>query len=916
MIPKPARPKPPTLSSHSLAVLARLPTTFSATTPPPWTAVIHLTSTSQLSPLSKLIKSILRQSAPPTSVIILAPEGLSPDPKKHGPLVSLLQYPPTRPAALALILASSSVTTPHMVIIDAQLDVMKSSYVRTLLRASGTKEYGSALLSAGGLVLPISSSSRLATCLVSDGSPDSLDRTAAIHAPSTPFLIQTEWLTPLSNGLRTDLPLEVGIALALWTKSGIPSFGIPVPWDEGRRDFGCERLRRNVAGSEAKLGLLFRRVKSSARTGPVASETKEGGAEGDEIQQDGTVVILLSGDDELELAHQLACGFAQEQDLRVYVADSESAAQGPHVFFPTSTSDATSGGTRCHLDIHPLGTGAPGESIQLAVIAELRKIGKVELAIYVGDGARGREFGEVMKWSEGQFGVRMGGKRRSRARVEQEGGLVAIPLLKEDVVHSEWMSALPMEALRHWHVPKIDITVITNDRPASLHRLLTALQDAHYFGDEISLSINLEQTADRLTQRLVDDFSWDFGTVTLRHRIILGGLMPAIVESWYPASNDTYGVFLEDDVEVSPMFYSWLKFTILQYRYYTPMRERSSRLFGVSLYQQRNIELRPEGRQPFDAHKLFFSLSMPSTLPYLSQIPCSWGAAYFPEVWREFHAYLALRLSETALPISDTIVPEIRSNKWPRSWKKYFIELVYMRGYVMLYPNYADFASFSNNHLEKGTHIHVSAVDEKRKRQFDVPLMDRNGSILDLPEGRLPPWDALPVIDLWGALASDDDLIERGWQSVAQLDTCPPFRLDIPPTHNARELLCAKVYERTNVLVEAQPLQATASPAQGDAEAPKAAFERPALVEHPNRGAGEEVDEAQRDGTKPEELERLRAYEQRVQQRVGGGERDARGVLDGEDDGSLVRLEEDDSVGVVADVPSGEEAAEIERKEE
>lgn len=462
-----------------------------------------------------------------------------------------------------------------------------------------------------------------------------------------------------------------------------------------------------------------------------------------------------------------------------------------------------------------------------------------------------------------------------------------------------------------WHTPKIDISVITNDRPASLNRLLTALQDAHYFGDEVSLSLNLEQTADRATQRLVDDFQWGFGPVTLRHRIILGGLMPAIVESWYPASNDSYGVFLEDDVEVSPMFYSWLKFTILHYRYYTPMRERSTRLFGVSLYQQRNIELRPEGRQPFDAHKLFASLSMPSTLPYLSQIPCSWGAAYFPEVWREFHAYLALRLSETALPISDSIVPEIRSNKWPRSWKKYFIELVYMRGYVMLYPNYDNFASFSNNHLEKGTHIHVATVDEKRKRQFDVPLMGRNGSILALPEARLPHWDALPVIDLWGALASDDDLVERGWQSVAQLDTCPPFRLDILPTYNARELLCAKVYERTNVFVEAQPLAATATVRDGESTL-DAPLERPPLVEHPDRTADDgDAAERREDGSDASERERLRDYEARVRQRVAGQQGQNR------DDDELVGVDQDDdAVAVVAEVPTGQEAAIIEREDE
>lgn len=42
--------------------------------------------------------------------------------------------------------------------------------------------------------------------------------------------------------------------------------------------------------------------------------------------------------------------------------------------------------------------------------------------------------------------------------------------------------------------------------------------------------------------------------------------MAAIVESWYPYGNDSYGLLLEDDVELSPLFYAWIKMSILKYR--------------------------------------------------------------------------------------------------------------------------------------------------------------------------------------------------------------------------------------------------------------------------------------------------------------------------------------------------------------
>lgn len=327
-----------------------------------------------------------------------------------------------------------------------------------------------------------------------------------------------------------------------------------------------------------------------------------------------------------------------------------------------------------------------------------------------------------------------------------------------------------------------------------------SLRSSHYFSDQVSLAISLEQTSDRDTQALVDNLPWPHGQLTLRHRIILGGLMPAIVESWYPSSNDSYGVFLEDDIEVSPYFYSWLKFTILYYRYYTPAREISSHLFGISLYQQKVNELRPTGRAAFDAHTILASIGIPANSPYLSQVPCSWGAIYFPEIWKEFHDYLSLRLSESSLAISDFIVPEIKSNRWPRSWKKYFIELVFLRGYTMLYPNYDHHLSFSTNHLEKGEHANI--VDAKRRAQFQVPLMN-SSNILALPRNQLPSFTELPITDLWGILATEEEIIERGWQSLTQMDLCPnqELRIDGELTYDARELLCRREYEVDSLII-------------------------------------------------------------------------------------------------------------------
>lgn len=196
-------------------------------------------------------------------------------------------------------------------------------------------------------------------------------------------------------------------------------------------------------------------------------------------------------------------------------------------------------------------------------------------------------------------------------------------------------------------------------------------------------------------------------------------------------------------------------------------------LFGVSLYQQKTLELPSKGRQPFNARSLFTSqsLNIPTNTPYLSPIPCSWGAIYFPEHWREFSAYLSSRLDKPRGIELDPVVPGVRSNRWTHSWKRFFIELVYLRGYVMLYPNFADFVSLSTNHLEIGSHVQArSAMSPEKRNLFVLPLMqlppaeERGVStgLLDLPESQLPYWTDLPVLNLTGSITTLDSLVHTG----------------------------------------------------------------------------------------------------------------------------------------------------------
>lgn len=472
---KPPKPKPPAVISHTKNQLGRLASSFSSSSPPDWTAVIHLTSAAQFPMLATLVPSALRQSIPPHAIIVLAPEGITPSISSHGPIVSLASYPTSKPPILALISTSSAtLTTDYMLLIDASLDALPFSYAKELLRAAGTKEYAAAVLSSGGLILPTLALAPPATCVPRKAPGDQaaahgLDQTVPIHVPSTPSLMQSTWLPLVTHGLRTDIPLEAALALALWTKSGIPAYALPVSSESSSpsdHDFGCERLKRALQTRERSLGqfwsdeigpagggLRARRKAAASLAAKSEDELRRAGWP----RADGAVVVLVSGREELEVVRPLACGLSERPDLdvRIYLADrgdvsSADVLDGGYV----PDKGAEEGSTqRCHLDLRPLGTGAAAESVSILLVDEFDKLDRVEVAIYASDGARAREFDEVLKWQGGVFapGRGGGGERRTRAQAEgksAQGATTVISLSKSEIAFTDWLSALPLSAMR------------------------------------------------------------------------------------------------------------------------------------------------------------------------------------------------------------------------------------------------------------------------------------------------------------------------------------------------------------------------------------------------------------------------------------------------------------------------------------
>jgi len=275
------------------------------------------------------------------------------------------------------------------------------------------------------------------------------------------------------------------------------------------------------------------------------------------------------------------------------------------------------------------------------------------------------------------------------------------------------------------------INVITYNRPKSLARLLHSLQ-TQYYGHKVTLEIYVEYGADQETIDIVSDFKWIHGPKRIHKRFVRGGLVTAVLESWYPAHDHDYVLLAEDDIELSEHWFLYVLRVLLKYRYAESMKDIDTSIYGISLYTPRLCENSIPRRE-------FKPDSKTNDVVFLHQVPCSWGAVYFPQHWLYYRLYAEKRKEMNV----NVHIPQCECNGWTGSWVKYYTELNYLKGWSMIYPNFPNQQSLSTNHMEIGVHIQAGDTTHK-KEDFTVPLISDYSPIDDMI---LPDAANLLIID-------------------------------------------------------------------------------------------------------------------------------------------------------------------------
>jgi hypothetical protein len=326
------------------------------------------------------------------------------------------------------------------------------------------------------------------------------------------------------------------------------------------------------------------------------------------------------------------------------------------------------------------------------------------------------------------------------------------------------------------------IQVICFDRPQSLRRTLDSLLAAEYSGETVDLEFHVDAvdlpahatpvqhakfTARRVrlhaVVQLVHDFVWPHGHKRVHRRTSNAGIRRQWLEAWYPDSACDAALFIEDDVEVHPLYYQWSRKALDAYASSakqcaaglmdvgSPQEpggdggagDGAGRLAGVCLQRQWLVLQKfMHDLQPRNAEQ-----------PYLYQMIGSWGVILLGGWWHRFLQWYARRVasvvnSDAAVIANHTAgeredelalgfkpwLPNSISNLWveqagakhnPNGMMHVFMyEFMHVEPAYCLYPNLPRKWALAVSHREPGEHYSAQLG-------ADAMLMPVHGGSLD-----------------------------------------------------------------------------------------------------------------------------------------------------------------------------------------
>ncbi|TYJ96091.1 putative transferring glycosyl group transferase [Cucumis melo var. makuwa] len=307
------------------------------------------------------------------------------------------------------------------------------------------------------------------------------------------------------------------------------------------------------------------------------------------------------------------------------------------------------------------------------------------------------------------------------------------------------------------------VKVLAYNRLDSVSRCLRSIANADYLSDRVHLHVYIDHyptddahiklnESHRILQ-FVDQFAWNFGEKIVHYRTGNVGLQAQWLEAWWPSSDNEFAFVVEDDLELSPLYYKFLRSLIVNYYYNTSNYDPS--IYGASLQRPRFVPGDDNRTQPdvacsfvhIEIHsKYTFHRPYKCIVPYvlilgpilcvqwdilleryegkhgnkikldegtrifLYQIVGTWGQLLFPRPWKEFRLWYDEHKAMGIKPLLDGMVTTGWYKKLgERIWTPWFIKFIHSRGYFNIYTNFLHERALSTSHRDAGVNYGKTA---------------------------------------------------------------------------------------------------------------------------------------------------------------------------------------------------------------
>lgn len=214
----------------------------------------------------------------------------------------------------------------------------------------------------------------------------------------------------------------------------------------------------------------------------------------------------------------------------------------------------------------------------------------------------------------------------------------------------------------------------------------------------------------------VDGFEWKYGEKVVHYRTGNVGLQAQWLEAWWPGSDDEFAFVVEDDLEVSSLYYEYIKALIVNF-YYNGSNYSPS-IFGATLQRARFVPGKHGNKLQLDDQTRLF----------LYQLVGTWGQILFPKPWKEFRLWYDKNKAKGNKPFLEGMVTTGWYKKMgERIWTPWFIKFIQSHGYFNIYANFLHERALSVSHRDAGVNYGKTAGPDSQlleERSLDFNILE------------------------------------------------------------------------------------------------------------------------------------------------------------------------------------------------